>query len=623
MTDSRYQRLFEPVQIGPVTAPNRFYQVPHCTGLGYRYPNSEACVRGIKAEGGWGVVSTQETEIHESSDMTPYNEGRLWSDEDIPALQLVTEAIHEHGSLAAVQLVHNGLHTANHYTRAIPLAPTHAALDTNDPIQARAMNKRDIKQFRIWHRQAACRAKEAGFDIVYAYAGHGMSLLHHFLLLRHNQRNDEYGGSLENRIRLLREVIMDTREAVGDQCAVALRLAVDELLGKQGMQHDAEGRDIIEAMAELPDLWDVNLSDWSNDSQSARFSEEGFQENYTGFVKSLTSKPVVGVGRYTSPDRMLRLVDHGILDFVGAARPSIADPFLPNKIKTNRLEDIRECIGCNICVASDNTCSPIRCTQNPTMGEEWRRGWHPEIIEALSSPARCLVIGGGPAGLEAARALGQRGAEVVIAEATRHWGGRIHQECRLPGLATWARVRDWRLTQLQRMSNVQMYLDSEMAVSDIMEAGIEHIAIATGATWRTDGVGRAHRLPLDFLDNKRLLPVDDLLRDTQKTHQLTGNVVIFDDDLFYLGGVIAEQCAYANCVTTLVTPSATVSPWSEHTLEQQRIQARLINLGVQIITSHQLADMPAESLSLSCTYTGRNQQIPCDTLIPVTSRLPN
>jgi dimethylamine/trimethylamine dehydrogenase len=163
------------------------------------------------------------------------------------------------------------------------------------------------------------------------------------------------------------------------------------------------------------------------------------------YVKSITSKPVVTVGRFTSPDTMVSQVRRGITDFIGAARPSIADPFLPRKIEEGRPEEIRECIGCNICYSGDSLSVPIRCTQNPTMGEEWRRGWHPERIQAKSSDATVLVIGAGPAGLEATRALGQRGYNVMLAEASTELGGRVTQECRLPGLAEWGRVRDYRV----------------------------------------------------------------------------------------------------------------------------------------------------------------------------------
>ena len=620
---STYSALFEPVNIGPVTAPNRFYQVPHCTGMGYRFPRTEARLRGMKAEGGWGVVSTQETEIHASSDLTPANEGRLWDERDIPALRLMTEAVHEHGSLAAIQLVHNGLHSTNRYSREIPIAPSAAIVDQNDPVQAREMSLSDINTFKQWHRDAALRAKSAGFDIVYVYAGHDMSLLQHFLLQRHNHRSDQYGGSFTNRLRLFKEVIAETRDAVGDTCAVAVRLAVDELLGDDGLRHDGEARDIIEALAEEPDLWDVNLSDWSNDSQTSRFSEEGYQERYTSFVKSVTTKPVVGVGRYTSPDTMLRLVKSGHLDFIGAARPSIADPFLPKKIEEGRVEDIRECIGCNICITGDNTNVPMRCTQNPAVGEEWRRDWHPEYIRKLKSPEDYLVIGGGPSGLEAARALVQRGAQVILAEASEQWGGRVTLESHLPGLAVWSRVRDWRLQQLQQQANAQLYLQSLLTAEDVLSYQIPNVVLATGSSWRRDGVGRANRSPIVKLVPGRVLTPDDLMKQGVEAIKHEGPVAVFDDDRFYLASVLAEQLVTARYEVIYVTPSPIAAAWSEQTLEQERIQKRLIDLNVKLLLSHNVVSMSDDSLSVSCTYSGRVTELSVATLVLVTSRSSN
>ena len=145
-------------------------------------------------------------------------------------------------------------------------------------------------------------------------------------------------------------------------------------------------------------------------------------------IKSMTSKPVVSVGRFTSPDTMLGPINNGVQDFIGAARPSIADPFLPAKINEGRLDDIRECIGCNICYAHNSLGSPIRCTQNPTMGEEWRRGWHPEQVPEKHAEESVLVIGAGPAGLDAACTLGKRGYPVILAEAEKTLGGRVTLE---------------------------------------------------------------------------------------------------------------------------------------------------------------------------------------------------
>ncbi|MES1150534.1 MAG: NAD(P)-binding protein, partial [Dongia sp.] len=451
--DPRYDILFEPVKIGPVTAKNRFFQVPHCNGMGHYNPEGHAAMRGMKAEGGWAVIATEEVEIHPSGDVAPYIEGRLWDDKDIPGHALMCEAVHRHGALAAIELTHHGGSASNLASREVPIAPSHA-LTNYHPWQARAMDLEDIRNYRRWHREASLRAKKAGFDVVYVYAAHDLSLALHFLQRRRNRRTDEYGGSFENRIRLFRELIEDTRDAIGDTCAVAVRFAVDERLGADGIEHHGEARDVIAALAELPDLWDVNVSPWRHDSTVSRFSEEASQEPYITFVKQLTTKPVVGVGRFTSPDQMVRQIKKGILDFIGAARPSIADPFLPKKIEEGRPDDIRECIGCNICVSGDTTISAIRCTQNPTMGEEWRKGWHPEIIPARQSSDRVLVVGAGPAGLEAARALGQRGYEVHLAEASSELGGRVAKESKLPGLAAWGRVRDYRITQLDKLPNV-------------------------------------------------------------------------------------------------------------------------------------------------------------------------
>lgn len=623
MRDSKYDILFEPVKIGPVLTRNRFYQVPHCSGMGYRYPNAEARMRGIKAEGGWGVVSTQETEIHPSSDLSAANEGRLWDDTDIPNLKLMSDAVHAHDSLAAIQLVHGGINAPNRYSRLSPMSPSNGVVSNDDPYQAREMDKTDIVTFRRWHVDAAKRAKRAGFDIIYVYAGHDMTLLQHFLLARHNHRSDEYGGSFENRLRLFREVIEDTKEAVGDTCAIAVRLAVDELMGPEGFRCEEEGKDIITALAEEPDLWDVNISDWSNDSQTSRFAKEGYQEPYTSFVKSITTKPVVGVGRYTSPDKMVELIKKKHLDLIGAARPSIADPFLPLKISEGRLEDIRECIGCNICVSGDNTNSPMRCTQNPTVGEEWRRDWHPERLKTTRVSKKYLIVGGGPSGLEAATSLIKRGNDVVLADAADYWGGRVTLESKLPGLAEWSRVRDWRMWQLQQVSNAELYLKSKLTSEDLLSYGIENIVLATGASWRSDAVGRIHRAPLTYLNSDRILNPDDVMAGKLSDDMSKGPIVIFDDDRFYMGSVLAEVAVKTGRKVIFISSTPNVSAWSENTLEQSRIQSRLMNLDIEIITSQKLFNHQDKQLTIKCLFTEKISHIECDTVILVTSRVPN
>jgi dimethylamine/trimethylamine dehydrogenase len=486
-------------------------------------------------------------------------------------------------------------------------------------MQARAMDLADIRDLRRWHRNAAIRAKRAGFDIVYVYAAHGFSTFQHFLSRRTNHRSDEYGGSLENRMRLLREVTEDTREAVGDTCAVAVRFAMDELVGPEGITK-SEAEEVIGRMGEVPDLWDLTMGSWDNDSRTSRFVEEAGEEDYVRGVKALTSKPVVGVGRFTSPDQMVRQIRQGLLDFIGAARPSIADPFLPKKIEEGRIDDIRECIGCNICVSGDMTMSPSRCTQNPAMGEEWRRGWHPELIRAKESEARILIVGAGPAGLEAARALGQRGYEVALAEATTALGGRVAKEQKLPGLSAWGRVKDYRAYQLSKLANVEIFYDSRLDAEQVLEFGFDQVLVATGSTWRRDGVAHHHTLPMPIAADAEVLTPDDLMSGKRPSGK---SVTLYDDDHYYMGGVLTELLQREGFTVTLVTPATEVSNWSRNTMEQFKIQARLLELEVEIVTARMVSAVRRGEIETVCVFTGRTDKRAADSVVLVTARLPN
>ena len=625
MRDSRYDILFEPVKIGPVTARNRFYQVPHCNGMGYVRPNSLAAMREIKAEGGWSVVCTEEVWIHHSSEIVPHAEGILWDDGDIPALEKMADAVHKHGSLAGIELQHGGYCSSNNYSRIPPIAPSSIVSSSYNPVQARAMDKTDIANFRKWHKKAAKRSKQAGFDLIYVYAAHSGTLLTHFLSRRINRRTDEYGGSLENRVRLFRELIEETKDAVGDSCAVAVRFAVEEFLGPMGITSENEGKEIVEMLAELPDLWDVNISKWSKDSAPSRFEREGYQESYISFVKSLTTKPVVGVGRFTSPDTMVSQIKRGVMDMIGAARPSIADPFLPKKIEEGRVDEIRECIGCNICVMSDQISVPIRCTQNPTMGEEWRRGWHPERIEPRKSDDGILVVGGGPSGLECALALGQRGYRVILSESLSELGGRVSRESSLPGLSEWGRVRDYRVQMLDRIPDVSVYRENTLSAEEIIEFSSKdhfdysHVMLATGSYWRNDGIGRNHREPVPGLEKIDVFTPDDIMNGIS----VKGRVVIYDDDHYYLGAVIAEKLRREGHEVLLVTPAATISSWSEWTLEQEQTQKLLIELGVEFATQTDLASATTGMVELTCVFTDRRSEKDCDSLVLISERIPN
>jgi dimethylamine/trimethylamine dehydrogenase len=615
---SRYDILFEPVQIGPVTAPNRFYAVPHATGHGWAEADGAIALRAMKAEGGWGVVSSQMTEIGPDSDLANHQMDRIWDERDIATHTKQVEVVKAHGALAAIELAHGGMRARN-YTTGLPIAGPSSLpiLRPEIPLQAAAMSLTDIADFRRAHKAAARRAAQAGFDILYVYAAHDLSLLSHFLSRRTNQRSDAYGGSLENRMRLLREVLEDTFEVAAGERAVAIRFSVAEPDKAIGLTHDGEGRDVVEALAELPDLWDVNIAGWPQDSVTSRFADEGYQLPFTDFVKQVTSKPVVGVGRFTSPDLMVSLISKGHLDLIGCARPSIADPFLPAKVRENRIEEIRECIGCNVCVSFDSYCVPIRCTQNPTISEEWRRGWHPEIITAAPTQKNILVVGAGPAGLECARTLLLAGHKVTIADAAASAGGRVTLESSLPGLSAWSRVRDYRLHYINQHANAELFLNSALSVEELVEFSADEVVIATGASWRSDGVGSTHMQPRN-LSGLTVLTPDDLMRNINLPDN-AGNCVVYDDEHYYMASVVAEKMLELGHRVSYVTPLPTVATWTDHTLEQDRIIERFNQKNIDIHVNVSLQD----GGTFASTLTGKTVDINCNTIVLVGARLPN
>ena len=532
----------------------------------------------------------------------------------------MADRMKEHGALAGIQLAYSGINGPNLYTKEVPLAVSAMPIRTftNDPVQARALDRADIKDLRRWFVNAAKRSKMAGFDLICLYGAHGFGIFQHFLSRVTNHRTDEYGGSLENRARFVREVVSDVRDAVGDTMGLTLRLSLEEAFDDLGFAN-SEVRDFIEMHKDLPDLWDLAHGAWEDCSGPSRFKEEAAQFDLVTGIKSLTSKPVVGVGRFTSPDVMVKQLKSGTLDFIGCARPSIADPFLPKKVEEGRIEDIRECIGCNICITGDMTMSISRCTQNPTFMEEWRKGWHPEQMTAKGASSSVLVVGSGPAGMEAALSLAKRGYDVALAEAKTEVGGRLTLERKLPGLSAWGRVIDYRAFQLSKLSNAETYFDSALTADQVLEFGFENVCVATGSSWRADGVSRQHVRPVERDPAMPVFTPDDLMAGWLPS----GKVVLYDDDHYYMGGVLAELLVNSGCAVSFVVPSAYVSDWTINTLEQETIQRRLLEMGVEIHLNRGLAKVEAQSVLTNCTYTDQLTRLDADAVVIVGSRLPD
>lgn len=620
MSDSKYDILFEPVKIGPCTTKNRFYAAPHGVGYGYRQPSANAAIRGIKAEGGWGVVCTEQVEIHPSSDLTPAVEHRIWDDRDLPALAVIAERVHQHGALAAIQLSHSGANATGFDIREPPIGPSTIPIEPlmppmPEPFHARGMDSQDIRELRNWHRQAAQRGVKAGFDIIYVYASLLLSLPNQFLSKNYNHRTDEYGGSLKNRMRLLRELAEDTQEVANGNQAVAIRLTIDELLDEPEKGYP-DLCEFFDRMGEIPDLWDIVVCGMGSDAGSSRFDESVRQRSILSNVKNLTSKPVVSVSVFTTPDEMVDVVQSGVLDLVAAARPSIADPFLPKKIQTGKIASIRPCIKCNICVACDLSAVSVQCTQNPTFGEEWRLGWHPEQVPRKTSDEQFLVVGAGPAGLECANVLSHRGYHVTLCDSADKPGGRVTRESALPGLELWAKARDFRVDQLAQRPNTDIRLKNPVSAGDILSGDHANIIIATGARWRKDGLDRQLRPLVTIQPDAAVLTPDDIMDGFEPA----GSVCIYDDDHYYMGSVIAERLVQMGCSVTFITPRAEVAAWTHMTMEQFFIQQKLLKIGVKILPHRRLSSIAKGTVETACVFSGEINRLEADFIVLVTAR---
>jgi dimethylamine/trimethylamine dehydrogenase len=580
--DPRHAVLFDPIQLGPKTLPNRFYQVPHASGFGVEKPRTQAAFRAIKAEGGWGGVCVDYTSISLEAEESPAVSALFWDDQDAKALGITADAVHAFGSLAGIELFHGGAHSENGQSRAMRVAPTQRRSHVFWSGLAKEMDADDISRIQREWVEAARRARDVGFDIVYIYGAHGY-LLSQFFSTVLNERTDRYGGTLENRGRFWLETLEAVRDAVGADCAVATRIPVNGREGLPGIETD-DMLELIRMASPVVDLFDVNVGIWEEDSGTSRYYPEGHERPWTDRVREATDKPIVGVGRYTSADVMAEIVRTRALDIIGAARPAIADPFIPTKIREGRLEDIRECTGSNVCIAREESYNHVACIQNATAGEEFRRGWHPELFTKASNADRAaLVIGAGPAGMECAIVLGTRGFDAVhLVDAASEVGGSLRWTRQLPTLGDWGRIIDHRVIQLDKLANVEVITGRELSSAEVLDYGAELVVVATGSSWRGDGVQPEHG-DISGADASRphvMTPEQVMLGGKRPA---AGVVVVYDADGYFVAPGIAEQLAGEGYDVHLVTPFGVVSPVSDASLEGYALRPHLHRVG---ITAH-------------------------------------
>lgn len=611
--DPRHDILFEPVQLGPKTMPNRFYQAPHCTSFGVELPGAQAHHRGVKAEGGWGAVSTEFCSVHPSSDSRPLVSARLWDEDDVRRLSAMTELAHQHGALAGVELWHGGCVAGNLETRLPARSVSQLTDESLYSTSCYELDKAGIREIQGHYVAAAKRARAAGFDIVNLEGAECGAITQHFLMAKFNRRTDEYGGSFENRARFWLETIEQVKEAVGDTLAVTARLCVDTLNDSpRGIRAAQEGYRFIELADHLVDFWDLQAGGWvaaewaGDDAVPSRFAGEFSHREYIEAARGATQKPVAAVGRFTSPDTMAEAVRSGVIDLIGAARPTISDPFLPRKIEEGRYDEIRECIGCNVCAARFPQGVPIICTQNPTVGEEYRRGWHPERIPPASNREKnVLVLGAGPAGMECAMVLGKRGMERVhLVDERKLLGGNLRQVASYPNLAEWGRVIDYRQIQLEKLPNVAVVLKRRLSCAEVLDYGADIVIVATGARWRSDGMNGPTQQTIPGAELPHVYTPEQV---TELGGAIDGErVVVYDADGYFTGVGMIELLVRQGKQVTAVTPFPNLAQYMFFTGEAFRVNRSLRAAGVEALPSHVLSEIAPG------VATGQNVWAPAD-----------
>ncbi|QFR01652.1 NAD(P)-binding protein [Streptomyces phaeolivaceus] len=621
--DPRHDVLFEPLRIGPRTLRNRFYVTPHATNFGTDFPGAEAYYRGMRAEGGWAAVSTGACLVNIDADNPRWNLHHLVDDGDENNLRLLASKVQEHGALAGVELIYyaagTGLRTRLPARPGVSQVRSYGISECSAP----AMTKADIRQIQRQYVDAARRAERAGFDLINVHLREAGSVAYQLLDPYLNTRTDEYGGSFANRVRFAVELFDMVRDAV-DDCAIVGGFCIDSADGR--IEAAEDGYRFIETIDSYVDLWDLQVGRWIYpDAGPSRSHRQGWQVPYYETVRPAATKPIVGVGRFTDPDVMADLVRTGVLDVIGAARPSISDPFLPAKVDEGRLEDIRECIGCNMCASRVEIPGAfIACTQNATVGEEYRRGWHPEVFtRPADTEAPVLVIGAGPAGLECAVTLGRRGFENVhLVDAGDSLGGIMRWIPRLPGLQEWSRFLDYRVSQLDRLKGVEVILNRKLTADDVLDYGAASVVVATGAAWDPTGVNTyVHRPVPGAAGNDAVYTPDQIMRDDLRFSGL--RVVVFDADRYFMGQSIAERIAADGNEVVFVSSEADVQGYLRLTGEAQYQIRRLLDLGVKIVPNSILREVLDGGVELEDRTTGRIDRLGADAVVMVTQRVPD
>jgi 2,4-dienoyl-CoA reductase-like NADH-dependent reductase (Old Yellow Enzyme family)/thioredoxin reductase len=582
------------LRVGGLTLKNRIFSSGHDTVMAHDGEITEQLIayHQARAAGGAGLIVAQVAGIHPSAKYTFHV---LMADTDacIPGYRRLAEVVHTHGCALFGQLFHGGREIMESQDGSLPVALAPSAVPNERfHVMPRAMPASLIDEVVQGYGHAAARLQSAGLDGVEIVASHGY-LPAQFLNPRVNLRTDQFGGSDENRLRFLRDVLAAVRAEVGRDYVVGVRLSADEI-GHDGLTTD-ESLSVVSALDGDASLDYVSVVAGTSATLTGSIhiappmsEPNAYTAPLAARVKSVTSLPVMVAGRINQPHEAEAVVAAGQADLCAMTRALICDPLLPRKALEGRAEDIRACIGCNqACIGHFHAGYPISCIQNPVTGREQRYGELPPITVRR----RVMVVGGGPAGMKAAVVAAQRGHDVTLYEARRRLGGQVRLAERLPGRAEFGGAVTNLLAELER-ERVRIVASTAVNAELIRHEEPDVVVVATGA--------RPRRPELELVD---AMPVFDAWQVIEGADVPSGAVVVADWRPDWIGLGVAEQLARAGHKVTLAVNGYQAGQRLQQYVRDVMVTSAL-RVGVEIVSMVRLFGADDDTVYLQHELTG-------------------
>ena len=604
MNATPYPTLFSPMRIGPKVARNRTWMSAHATLLvkDHVFTDEHVAYYAERAKHGVAVITMECMAVHETS--LPYRGKALSYDPRmVPQYRKIADAVHEHGALLLAQPRHRGRET-NAVASGHPVWAPSAVPCAVYREMPHVMTVQDIDAIREGYRLSARHARDGGLDGVEVHSmAHGY-LLNQFLSPATNHRNDAFGGSLENRLRLVMEIIQATREECGSDMIVGVRINSDD--GHEGGLRPDDWAEIAGRMTAsgLIDYVSCSHGTYLNRMLIYPTSPEshGFQMAATRKVKQAVDRPVVGVGRIVTPAEAEKHLANGDCDFVAMARALIADPEWVAKAQRAEAEDIRPCVGANWCMSSIFAQAPIACIHNPAAGQERELG--AGTLKRADRAKKVAVVGGGPGGMRAALTARQRGHDVTLFERGHELGGQVRLWSRAPSRTELAGVADWLEGQIVK-AGVQIRTQTIATEEMLLADGYESIVVATGSKglrhgWTPLRPEKWNGAPVPGTDQPHVISYMEALRERIAPGQ---RALIYDG----LGGrqavVTAEYLASQGAQVEFVTWLGQPAPDLAASRDWGKTYGMLKRMGMRFATDLELVAIEGSTVRLRDVYT--------------------